>query len=145
MKTTFITLLMLFFAVASFAQNKQAADSLKQDTVEWKVDAADTAVYTAVQVSARFPGGKPAMERFIAEHLQRPTGADVPLLKGNVYVSFIVEKDGSINRVTILRGLNKAYNQQAINVIKQMPKWQAAHHRGYLMRELKIVAVEFAP
>jgi periplasmic protein TonB len=60
------------------------------------------------------------MNNFITKNLKYPT--QEPTILGKVYVIFVVERDGSLSNIKVLKGLDKGYNEEAIAVIKKMPK-----------------------
>jgi hypothetical protein len=67
-----------------------------------------------------FPGGMEAFYKFVAENYKTPSQ---PNLKGKVYLTFIVEKDGSLSEFNILRDIGYGTGEEAVRVIKQSPKW----------------------
>ena len=74
-----------------------------------------------VEYQPQFPGGIKACEQFIKENLRYPdTGSDV---QGRVIVSFMVERDGSLSNIKVVRGLDPAFDEEALRVVKMMPKW----------------------
>jgi protein TonB len=66
-----------------------------------------------------FPGGEKERSSFIANNLRVPAEG----IEGTVYITFIVEKDGSITDAKILRGLGKSYDDEVLRVINLMPRW----------------------
>ena len=74
-----------------------------------------------VEYQPQFPGGIKACEQFIKENLHYPdTESDV---QGRVIVSFLVERDGSLSDIKVVRGLDPAFDEEALRVVKMMPKW----------------------
>lgn len=74
-----------------------------------------------VEYQPQFPGGIKVCEQFIKENLRYPdTGSDV---QGRVIVSFMVERDGSLSDIKVVRGLDPAFDEEALRVVKMMPKW----------------------
>jgi len=74
-----------------------------------------------VEYQPQFPGGIKACEQFIKENLRYPdTESDV---QGRVIVSFMVERDGSLSNIKVVRGLDPAFDEEALRVVKMMPKW----------------------
>lgn len=74
-----------------------------------------------VEYQPQFPGGIKACEQFIKENLRYPdTKSDV---QGRVIVSFMVERDGSLSDIKVVRGLDPAFDEEALRVVKMMPKW----------------------
>lgn len=76
-----------------------------------------------VQLIPQFPGGEAAMYQWIFSHIKYPKSAAEKGVKGRVIVWFIVECDGSITNVKVLRGKDPALDEEAIRVVSSMPKW----------------------
>lgn len=91
-----------------------------------------------------FPGGEAAMYKFIYSIIQYPERASSIGVKGKVIVSFVVEKDGSISNIKIL---NNPYGfgleEEAIRVIKMMPKWNEGWHQGKPVRAYFNLPINF--
>jgi len=100
-------------------------------------------IYTAVEVSPKFAGGDAAMNQFLAKNLKYPREALEKNIQGTVYVSFIVEKDGSIKDATIKRDIGAGCGQEAIRVIKMMPNWTPGKQRGKAVRTQFILPIAF--
>ena len=77
-----------------------------------------------------FPGGDSALNKFIDENFNFPDGCKIPKGKNTIYVSFIVNIDGSISNEKIVRGINDCLNQEALRVVNLMPKWNPAMENG---------------
>jgi TonB family protein len=75
-----------------------------------------------------FIGGDIAFRQYIQNYIRYPETNDVK--EGTVYIAFIVKKDGSIENVMLLRGIGQEYDEEAIRVVKAMPKWKPAMHNG---------------
>lgn len=90
-----------------------------------------------VEQSPSFPGGYQAMSDFIGKNLKYPEQATKNGVQGKVLVSFVVETDGSITDVKVIRGIGSGCDEEAVRVVKAMPKWQPA------MKEGKAVAMQF--
>ena len=108
-------------------------------------EATDQRIFTLVEKMPEYAGGKEAVEKFIAEHLSYPN--DVKTLKDDrtVYVSVVVEKDGSLSNIKISQGLTKALDDEAMRVVGLMPNWIPGSHHGYAKRVKIPVAVKFDP
>ena len=81
-----------------------------------------------------FPGGEEARMRFLQEHLRYPSEAREAGLQGTVFVSFVVEKDGSISDAKVLRGVGESLDAEALRVINAMPNWEPGSQRGEHVR-----------
>lgn len=100
-------------------------------------------IFTVVEVMPEYPGGVNEMMKFLAENIKYPTAAKENGVSGKVYVSFIVEKDGLISDITILRGIGAGCDEEAIRVIKMMPKWKPGTQRGQAVRVQYNVPIKF--
>ncbi len=83
----------------------------------------DEKVFTVVEESPTFRGGQQAMMNFLQENLTYPPTAREEKIQGTVFVTFVVEKDGSITGVKILRGVQPDIDAEAMRVVKAMPAW----------------------
>jgi len=90
----------------------------------------------------QFSGGAEALELFLRNNVRYPADFE-GCIKGRVNVSFVVEKDGSISNVEVLRGLHSLVDAEAVRVIKAMPKWIPAKHKGRVVRCRSVVPVLF--
>lgn len=84
----------------------------------------ENVVFIAVQEFPEFPGGEAARLSFLKEKLRYPVLAAQLGIQGTVIVTFVVERDGSISNVSVLRGIGGGCDEEAIRVTKLMPKWK---------------------
>lgn len=94
----------------------------------------DDEVFVVVEEQAEFPGGLDSMYAYIVKNLKYPELAKEKGIEGRVFVSFIIEKDGSISNVKILRGIGGGCEEAAVEMIKNMPKWKPGTQRGKPVR-----------
>lgn len=80
---------------------------------------------------AEFPGGIKALMSYLNNNLVIPLSVLEDDLQGKVWVKFVIEKDGSISKVEILRGLSKDCDREVIGLIKTMPKWKPGYSSTY--------------
>ena len=86
-------------------------------------------------VEAQFPGDAKALQKYIQESFVYPEKARKKGDQGRVYVVFIVEKDGAISSVEVMRGgLTKELNKEAIRLVSEMPNWIPAEMNGEPVR-----------
>jgi protein TonB len=78
-----------------------------------------------VEVYPEFPGGMEAWAKFLRNNLRYPYLAQESEIQGKVYISFVVEKDGSITDVKVVKGIGGGCDEEAMRVIKKSPKWKA--------------------
>ena len=95
------------------------------------------------EVQPSFPGGERELMKFLNENIKHPALAIDIGIQGKVQVQFIVGKDGSIEDVKIARGVDKSLDNEAIRVIKSMPKWIPGKQSGKAVRVKFYVPVNF--
>lgn len=100
-------------------------------------------VFDAVEQYPSFPGGEGAMFSYISNNLRYPQKAAENGVQGRVVVKFIVEKDGSISNVEVNRSVDPDLDNEAMRVIKNMPKWNPAKQNGTEVRAYYYVPVAF--
>jgi TonB family protein len=83
---------------------------------------------------AEFPGGPEKMKKYFEKNTRYAREADKNNHMGIVYVTFIVEKDGSLDSVKLLQTLTEYYDQEALRLVKKMPKWKPAMQNGLPVR-----------
>ena len=103
----------------------------------------DNKVYTDVDQKPEFPGGYPALYKFIADHLKYPETAKMKRIQGKVFVRFVVGKEGDVEEPEVVKSDNPALNSEAIRVVKSLPKWIPGSHKGKNVRVSSTVSVNF--
>ena len=91
-------------------------------------------IFQVVEKVAGFPGGQAKLMEFLRKELVYPQIAIDNNVQGRVIVQFVVNKDGSIQDVKIARGVDPVLDEEAIRVVKKMPKWIPAEQRGKTVR-----------
>jgi len=91
-------------------------------------------VMTIVEVMPEYPGGAAAMNAFIGKNLKYPKQAKEEGIQGVVYITFVVETDGSLSNASVLRGIGGGCNEEALRVLRSMPKWIPGKQRGEVVR-----------
>jgi TonB family protein len=99
-----------------------------------KVEDEANDVFSVVEEQPYFPGGDDARHKFIEENIHYPDSALKNKIQGKVFVTFIVEKDGSLSNVRVLKGIDGGLDEEAVRVIKMMPKWIPGRQRGTPVR-----------
>ena len=105
--------------------------------------AASDKVYEKVEVMPEFPGGDQAMMDFVAKNVQYPKEAMEKEISGRVLVGFIVEKDGSISETEVVKGIGGGCDEEAVRVVKAMPKWKPGKQDGKPVRVHFILPLTF--
>lgn len=100
-------------------------------------------VFTNVEQMPSFPGGDQKMHEYLRDNIEYPVTARDSGIQGRVFINFIVEPDGSISNVKVLRGIGGDCDEEAVRVVKAMPKWQPGRQRGKAVRVSYTLPVVF--
>jgi len=100
-------------------------------------------IFVAVEQQAEFPGGQGALMKFLSNNIRYPESAQQNDIQGRVIVKFVVEKDGSIGNVTVVKGVDRDLDREAIRVVKKMPRWQPGKNNGVAVRSYFNLPVTF--
>ena len=100
-------------------------------------------IFVAVEQPAEFPGGMAALMKWLSNNIRYPEAAQQNDIQGRVVVKFVVEKDGSIGAATIVKGVDKDLDREALRVVKKMPKWQPGKNNGVSVRSYFNLPVTF--
>lgn len=110
--------------------------------VEEKVEVVDK-IFTIVEEDASFEGGLANFFKFVSKNLDYPRQAKRMGIEGKVIMSFIVNKDGSIVDVKVLRGIGGGCDEEAIRVLQESPKWKPGKQRGRAVRQKMTLPIIF--
>ena len=91
-------------------------------------------VFDIVEQQPLFPGGPAALMKYLSENTKYPVVAQENGVQGRVTVQFVVEKDGSISDVHVLRGVDPSLDKEAVRVVKSMPRWTPGKQNGTTVR-----------
>jgi len=100
--------------------------------------------FDVVEDMPAFPGGMEAMIQFISSNIQYPADAQKQKVDGRVLVNFVVEKDGSITEVKVVKPTFPSLDAEAIRVVKAMPKWKPGYQRGQAVRVQFTMPINFS-
>lgn len=100
-------------------------------------------IFVAVEQPAEFPGGMAKLMQWLSSNIRYPESAQQNDIQGKVIVKFVVEKDGSIGQATILKGVDKDLDREALRVVNKMPKWQPGKNNGVAVRSYFNLPVTF--
>lgn len=87
-------------------------------------------IFVVVEDQPKFPGGNEAMMQFLGENIRYPKEAAEKKIQGRVICNFVVMKDGSIDSVNVVRGVDPLLDEEAVRVLQSMPKWEPGKQRG---------------
>ena len=100
--------------------------------------------FTGFEMLPEFKGGVDAFMRFIAQNLRYPGDARDSGIQGKVIVTFVVERDGTLNDIKVIRGLSQSIDEEAIRVIKLSPPWQPGIQNGAPVRVRYSIPINFS-
>ncbi|UJP63316.1 energy transducer TonB [Mongoliitalea daihaiensis] len=100
-------------------------------------------IFDVVENAPEFPGGMEAWYQYLSKNLKYPTQARRMGIEGTVYVVFVVNTDGSIQDVELLRGIGGGCDEEAIRVVSSAPKWSPGKQRGRPVRVRMRLPVRF--
>ncbi|MGV8094394.1 MAG: energy transducer TonB [Mangrovibacterium sp.] len=116
-----------------------------ENTVEDKAkDEKDEKIYTFVEQMPEFPGGTHALRKFIGKQLRYPKIAKEDAAQGQILVNFIVNREGNIWNVRILKSAHPALDQEVIRVIYSLPQWKPGVHHGRAVNVEYNIPVSFS-
>ena len=101
----------------------------------------DDTIFTVVEQSPEFQGGEKAKKEFILKNLRFPDDGDG--FTGKVIVTFVVEKDGTISDINVIKSLNPSFDKEAVRVVQLMPKWIPGRQRGKNVRVRLTLPINF--
>ena len=102
--------------------------------VEEEEEEEEQQIFTVVENDPEFPGGMEALYKYLRENIKYPELAKQNNITGKVYVTFVVERDGSIANPRVLKDIGGGCGQEAIRVVKSMSKWTPGKQRGKSVR-----------
>ena len=127
---------------ASMVCEKQALSDISVEKVEEEVD--EHAVFIVAEEMPAFKGGKEALNKFITDNIKYPVQLINSGIKGKVFVQFVVDTDGSIKDIRVLRGVHPELDKEAIRVIGLTAKmWKPGRQAGSPVKVTMILPVEF--
>ena len=91
-------------------------------------------IFKVVEVMPEVPGGAAKMMEYIQKNMKYPMMARESDIQGRVFVNFVVEPDGSISNVAVIRGIGGGCDEEAVRVVESMPKWNPGKQRGTAVR-----------
>jgi TonB family protein len=115
----------------------QIGIDLNKSTGTLTTDTSIGRIYNAVEINPSFPGGEKAMAEFIDKTMRYPAMAKQNNTQGRVFIQFVVETDGSLSDLKILRDPGNGLGDETIRIFKQSPKWIPGMRKG------KVVRVQF--
>jgi protein TonB len=115
----------------------------KEVVVDEKPKEEETKVFDVVEQMPQFPGGPQALFEYLSKNIKYPVVAEENGIQGRVIVTFVVERDGSISDVKVIKSVDPSLDKVAIRVLKSMPKWIPGKQNGAPVRVKYTVPVTF--
>ena len=106
-------------------------------------DIKDEEIFVSVEKMPEFPGGEEKLYKYLRDNLKYPDMATQQNIQGKVYVQFVVEKDGSIANPKVLRDIGGGCGDEALRVVRAMPKWNPGIQRTKKVRVQYTLPVNF--
>ena len=100
-------------------------------------------VFDVVEQMPEFPGGQQELMNFLMKNVKYPKVAQDKGTQGRVILQFVVNKDGSVVEPTVVKSVSPELDQEALRVIKMMPKWQPGKQNGEVVRVKYTIPVSF--
>lgn len=120
--------------VLSMSAQENKANSAQRDS---------SRIFVEYEENAQFPGGDVACKKWIQEHIKYPEGCQANIPQGRVIVSFIIEKDGSIDSIKVVRSPDPALSEEAVRLVSEMPKWKPARYYNKAIRSRYLLPIIF--
>ena len=100
-------------------------------------------IFVAVEQSAEFPGGAAEMYKWLQKNLKYPALAQRNGIEGRVMVQFVVDQQGNISDINVLRDPGGGTREEAIRVVKSMPKWTPPKQNGRAVKQRLVIPINF--
>ncbi|HIV85057.1 energy transducer TonB [Marseilla massiliensis] len=133
-------------AIGSFdvkGNDEAAGEVLKAKEVIAQEKPVEEKVFDVVEQMPQFPGGDAALFEYLSTHIKYPTIAEENGVQGRVIVTFVVERDGSITDVKVVKSVDPSLDKEASRVVAGMPKWIPGKQNGSAVRVKYTVPVTF--
>lgn len=125
-------------------ENTQTSTKVVQVTeVEIVEEEVEPIAFAVVEDKPMFPGGDAALMKFIAENTKYPEIAKENGIQGRVFVQFVIDKNGSVTKVQIAKGVDPYLDSEAVRVVKTIPNWAPGKQRGKAVPVTYIVPINF--
>jgi protein TonB len=117
---------------AEVEQNEVIEEYVAPEVVEEEV--VEQEIFQIVEEMPAFPGGEAKLMEYVGKNIKYPQIARETGIQGRVFIGFVVEPDGSVSNVKLLRGIGGGCDEEAMRVVKSMPKWKPGKQRGKAVR-----------
>ena len=130
------TIILLMMTVGDIACAQNVPLIIDPDKVDqYLAERKDTInVYDCVEQMPSFPGGTQKLKEFIDENLRYPKELEETCVQGRVIVRFVVERNGKLSNVKVVKSVHPALDKEAIRIVKLMPRWIPGRQNGITVR-----------
>ncbi len=142
MRKRIITAFMLLAAMYGVA-NAQSVNETKPDKEVKTTQQSEEPVYWVVEHVPTYPGGVEAMYEFFKKEMRCPESVEIKPGNSRVIIRFIVEKDGRLTHFEVLHSPDEKLSEEALRLVKLMPRWTPAKNKGEVVRSLFTVPIPF--
>jgi periplasmic protein TonB len=111
-------------------EDQEIKEDTKVEIVQREEVVEEEQIFTIVEEMPSFPGGEAELFKYLGKNIKYPQMATDAGISGVVYVTFVVDKDGKIRDVKVLRGIGGGCDEEAVRVVKSMPAWKPGKQRG---------------
>lgn len=102
----------------------------------------DSKVHTWVDIAPKPIGGLGAFFEYTSDNFRKPVQAKQKGVKGKVFVQFVVEKDGKLSNIKVVKGIGCGCDEAVINLLKKSPKWKPGKLKGRTVRVRKTMSID---
>ncbi len=124
--------------ISSSEMNENDEVEYLEDEEEWR-----GAVWLIADEMPEFPGGREALRKYLQESIHYPKEAIADKIQGRVFVSFVVDSDGSVYNVKVTRPFNELLDAESIRIVKSMPRWKPGKRDGVPVKVSYTVLINF--
>ena len=130
------TIILLMMTVGNIACAQNVPLIIDPDKVDqYLAERKDTInVYDCVEQMPSFPGGSQKLKEFIEENLRYPKELEETCVQGRVIVRFVVERNGKLSNVKVVKSVHPVLDKEALRIVKLMPRWIPGRQNGITVR-----------
>jgi TonB family protein len=132
---------LLFLMAALFVTTIHSSKAAIRPSV---TDTIKEGIFSRVDVQPQFPGGLQAFGVFLGNNIKYPADDAKNKVQGKVICKFVVEKDGHLSNIEVVRATTEAMGKEAVRVLSSSPKWTPGQQNGRLVRVYYMVPINFS-
>ncbi|MCL2028056.1 MAG: TonB family protein [Bacteroidales bacterium] len=125
------------------ADERTAIEVYIAPVIEAEDEEEEHVIFQVVEDAPGYPGGEEERMRFLRDNIRYPAIARESGIQGTIFITFVVERDGSITDVKIVRGIGGGCDEEAIRVVQNMPRWVPGKQRGRAVRVQFMMPIRF--